>query len=538
MSRTRARSILLALPVLVTAILAGRPTEAQSPTYSEWRFVESAPETAELRRNLERGIFDESGQAFLTQSVLPQLGLPKNRVQIDAVRRRLREAVLSDPGGDPGNTAAVQRMFEAVSRYLVAVARDEAAEPVVRVNAMMLLGELKLRGGRPWPGAIEPLVAAVSDAAVPLGVRIAALNGLAGIIEADAGAAAAIGPAVVAVVARERDAADDPAADWMRSRALTLLPAVAETATPDVAAAVARIIEDEKAPLDLRTRATDVLGRMARAESRIDGGRLVTAIEGIARASLGEEKERIDRVRVAQLLATGAGGFGGGFGGGMGMEDPSAMGMGMGGLPPGMTGLPPGLAGLPPGMAGLTPDMLRRLQGGGAGPQAGGPRRPARPRGRAARQAAMYEAFAEMQGGAMDPGVMDPGGMGPGMMQQMVRPKSESELSIRRTAWRLDTLGRSLAGDASLAGLAPLAGEAEDAARTLGGTLRTAARTIIAEPVDDVVLEVIESLDGDGAMAADGAAGPDADQSAPAENAAEDPFSTSAAGAGPDPFTN
>jgi len=533
MSRIRSRSILPVIPVLVAAALAATPAPAQSPTYSEWRFVESAPETAELRRNLERGVFDESGQAFLTQSVLPQLALPKNRVQIDGVRRRLREAILSDPGGDPGNTVAVQRMFETVSRYLVAVARDDAGEPVVRVNAMMLLGELRLRGGRPWQGAVEPLVAAVSDAALPLGVRIAALNGLAAIIEADPGAAGAIGPAVLAVVAGARGPDDDVAADWMRARALTLLPAVAEAATPDVAAAVTKIIEDDKAPLDLRTRATDVLGRMARAESRVDGGRLVTAIEGIARSSLAEEKERIDRSRVAQLLASGAGGFGGGFGAGMGMEDPAAMGMGMGmgmgGLPPGMAGLPPGVA----GMSGLTPDMLRRLQSGGAAPQAGGPRRPPRPRGRAARQAAMYDAFAEMQGGGMDPGSMGPGmGMGPGMMPQYARPKSDSEVSIRRTAWRLDTLGRALAGDASLAGLAPLAGEAEEAARTLGGELRNAARKIIAEPVDDIVFEVIESLDGDAAAATDGAAGPDAAQPA------GDPFAAPDPGASPDPFAN
>jgi uncharacterized protein (UPF0147 family) len=432
---------------------------AQAPSYSEWRYVEAAPETAEFRKRLADGVFEEASKTLLTKSILPQLAVPKNRTAIDNVRRRLREAVCNDPGGEAGTVAAVQKMLDTTAEYLVALARDGNADPVVRVNAMMLLGELQIRGRRPWPGAVAPLVAAVSDESLPTGVRIAALGGLATHAEADAGSAAAIRPAVLAIITRPRGPDDDVGLDWMRTRALSMLPTVAETAAPDTAAAVVKIIEDAKAPLDLRTRAADALGRMARAESRVDVAKVVSAIAGIAGDALTVEKERIDLLRVADLLSGGAGEYGAGMG---------------------MTGGP-----------------------------AAGANRPARQSRRYSRRAAMREQ--EFMETGADTGTME-----------AVRPRSQADLAIRRTAWRLDTLGRALVGDGTAGGLAALAGGAEDAARDLGRRLRDAAQKIAAEPFDDVVLDVVDAFAA-GAAGKDQGAAPNAATPAGGQ-AAADPF--------------
>jgi hypothetical protein len=471
---------------LGTAVGVVGTAAAQAPSYSEWRYVEAAPETAEFRKRLGDGVFEEASKTLLTKSILPQLALPKNRTAIDNVRRRLREAICSDPGGEAGTVAAVQKMLDTTAEYLVALARDGNADPVVRVNAMMLLGELQIRGRRPWPGAVPPLVAAVSDESLPTGVRIAALNGLATHAEADAGSAAAIRPAVLAIIAGPRGPDNDVGLDWMRTRALSMLPTVAETAAPDTAAAVVKIVEDAKAPLDLRTRAADVLSRMARAESRVDVAKVVSAIAGIAGDTLAVEKERIDRLRVADLLSGGSGEYGAG----MEMDYGPGSGMGM------MMGGPP-MGGPPPFMS---------------GPQAGPGGRPTgRPPRRSSRRAAMLEET-----------LMEP--MAETGMMEAVRPRSQAELAIRRTAWRLDTLGRALVGDGTTSGLSALAGSAEDAARDLGQRLRDAAQKIAAEPVEYVVLDVVDAF-------AAGAAGKDQET---APNAATPAGDRAAAAA--DPF--
>jgi len=478
--RVRLRLAVLWVGLAVSAV-GGLPrtAAAQPPSFSEWRFVESAPETAEFRKRLADGVFEEASKTLLTKSILPQLALPKNRTTIDNVRRRLRDAICSDPGGEAGTVTAVQKMLDATAEYLVALARDGNADPVVRVNAMMLLGELQIRVRRPWPGAVAPLVAAAADESLPAGVRIAALNGLATHAEADAGSAAAIRPAVLAIIARPRSPDDDVGLDWMRNRALSMLPTVAETAAPDAAATLAKIIEDARAPLDLRTRAADVLGRLARAESRVDVAKVVSAIAGIAGDTLAAEKERIDRERITELLTGGAGAYGAE----MGMGD----GMGMMGPPPSMMGGPP--------------------------PGPGGPGRPraGRPARRSSRRAAtLDEAFPEVYDETTT--------------MEVARPKSQSELAIRRAAWRLDTLGRALVGEGTGGGLAALAGGTEEAARDLGQRLRDAAQKIAAEPLDDVVLDIVDGF-------ATGAAGPGKDaapSAAPPADGKDAPL--------PDPF--
>jgi len=435
---------------VVAASAAAQPAGSTTPQpagYSEWRFVESAPETAEFRKRLGDGVFEDASKSLLTKSILPQLALPKNRTAIDNVRRRMRDAICSDPGGEAGTVAAVQKMLEATAEFLDTLARDGNADQVVRVNAMMLLGELQIRGRRPWSGAVPSLVAAVADEALPTAVRIAALNGLALHAEADAAVAATIRPAVLAIISKPRSPNDDVGLDWMRARALAMLPTVAETAAPETAAAVVRIVEDVKSPLDLRTRAADSLGIMARAESRVDVAKTVSAIAGIAGEAIAFEKERIDRQRVADLLSGGTG-------------DPG-MGMPMGygpGPAMSMTGMP-----------------------GVAAPGRPADVRPARPPRRSSRRNAMPET--EPPGMYGEPGTME-----------VARPRSPSELAIRRTAWRLDTLGRALVGDATAGGLAALAGDSGDAARDLGTWLRDAAQKIAADPVDDVVLDVIDAF--------------------------------------------
>jgi hypothetical protein len=108
-------------------------------------------------------------------------------------------------------------------------------------------------------------------------------------------------------------------------------------------------------------------------------------------------------------------------------------------------------------------------------------------------------------------------------MTEEARPRSPSDLSIRRTAWRLDTLGRALVGDGVSGGLAALGGGTEAAARDLGQRLRDAARMIIADPVEEVVLDVIDAFAAEGLRPGQDSG---TEQAAPADGqaAAPNPF--------------
>lgn len=273
------------------------PVLAQGePQYRGWAKVENAREMRELKDKLRDGsAFDGEAREFVRQTVLPQLAIEAQSLRegsastIERTRRRMREVLLTEIEDDKA-FADVSRL---VADFMAALARDGDAEPAVRVNAMLLVGEMRGKDGKPWPPVRPTLAAAAGDAQLPIAVRIAAIVGLGrhveacrGDAEATAALAEAAGPAIMAILAEPIVSDRRAEQEWLASRALALLPAVVPTAAKKVAASLAAIVEDPARATDTRVRAAAALGATANATSEINAVKLVDTIRGIALQSL------------------------------------------------------------------------------------------------------------------------------------------------------------------------------------------------------------------------------------------------------------
>lgn len=282
---------LLASIVLVVALPA-RGDEG----YVAWSQVEAAKETREYKEKLrDGGSFDGKAKAYLMEIALPQLSLEQNRRTIDRVRRRIRELLLTEIADDK----AFDDASRTVRDFMAALARDNQADPAVRVNATLLIGDMKARDGKPWPPASATLAAAVRDDTLPPAVRVAAIAGLARHAEvirsAGAEAAAAFakeaGPAAISIatVAAQKQQSPAPRGAevvWMTSRALAMLPVVAPAATKDLAATLLAIMGDASWPIDVRVRAAAALGEIATPQSGVDVTEAIGSIQRLAVSAL------------------------------------------------------------------------------------------------------------------------------------------------------------------------------------------------------------------------------------------------------------
>jgi hypothetical protein len=232
--------------------------------------------------------------------VLPQLQLEANRGNIEVVRRKMRSLLLDNVGDG--------KAFEAASRavldFMVPLLRDDKADPLVRINAMLLIGELRSRDNKalPWAGSLEQLTSLASDAKVPVYLRIAALSGLAQHVDAAqkkgsataAGLGKTLGPVLVPIVSGP-PLDDRAAADWLVARALDMLPVVMPEFGADAAVPVERILADASRSTDVRVRAAIALGTAARPASGIKASQAVAAIRGLVITALEADLEAAEK---------------------------------------------------------------------------------------------------------------------------------------------------------------------------------------------------------------------------------------------------
>jgi hypothetical protein len=320
------------------AAVAARAQD-DTPTFSTWAKVEASTDAKDYGERLKKGEFDGKSKAFLEQIALPQLTLDGNRRTIERLRKRMREVLLNERVAD---AAALDQACTVAAAWLTAQARNKQLEPVVQVNAMLLVGELRGKDGRPWPAATEMLATATADPACPPAVRVAAAAGLARHLDS-ARAAGGVGASLaekatqslLTVISTPPAPADGAAGDWLVSRALDMLPSVLPKATPEAAAAITKILEDQGRAIDVRVRAAAALGAIAAAESNIDAARSVAAIRGIATAALkGDLLAAAERAMSRRMSGQAApmmpGGFEGGPPGFPGAPFPGASGFGEG----------------------------------------------------------------------------------------------------------------------------------------------------------------------------------------------------------------
>jgi hypothetical protein len=325
--------VIVAAVALWTAATALAQDE---PQFATWAKAEAADEAKKYVEQLKKGEFDAAAQAFLEQIALPQLALDGNRKTIERTRRRMRDVLLNDKNAE---AAALEKASRAAVDWLVAQARNPQVDPAVRVNAMLFVGELRGKDGRPWPGATAALSGAAADAKLPAGVRVAAVAGLARHVDAarsagggDPQLAQATAKSLLTIMTAAPSATDGAASDWLVSRALDMVAVVMPQATPEAAAAIAAILDDASRAVDVRVRAAAALGTMATADATINAAQAVAAIRGLAveavKADLATAAERAIAARMSGqpvqgmmpggIEGGGVGFPGGGFPGGAG----------------------------------------------------------------------------------------------------------------------------------------------------------------------------------------------------------------------------
>ncbi len=291
------------------------PSAVRAADYDSWSKVEGAQETRDYGQQIKEGKFDAAQKTFVDQTLLPQLGLEANRTAIAAVRQRIRDVALRGAT----KKEVVDQANAAIRDGMLRLAADKNAELLVQVNAMLLVGELQDLDRAPWPGSLAPLTKAAGDAALPLAIRVAAVNGLSRhVAAAGAGgpAATAVAPVVGAIVTAPPEG-DAAAVRWLLSRALDLLPRV--PAQPQAVAAAAQILADGKADLDLRVRAAAAVGGLAKANSGVDAAAAVAQIKSLAIAALSADldaaKDRrfFKKMAGSDPLSAGSGGERGGL---------------------------------------------------------------------------------------------------------------------------------------------------------------------------------------------------------------------------------
>ena len=292
MTRPRHTSchLLSLLGAAVVAVCAAAVARAE-PKYVGWTKVEASREIRELKEKLrEGGQLDANARQFLEETALPQLALDDNRSLIERTRKRIRELLLGDVSEDKayGDIALL------LAEYMTSLARDDQADPVVRVNSMLLVSELKAKNGKPWPPAALALAAAAGDRGLPDAVRIAALTGVAKHVAAGAGddaIAKTFGPPVAAILGEPVAGPRSVEQEWLVSRALQIVPLLGRPASPKLAALLAGIITDDVQPIDLRVRAAAALGATADTASGIDAAAVVEAIRKLAITTLESEEK-------------------------------------------------------------------------------------------------------------------------------------------------------------------------------------------------------------------------------------------------------
>lgn len=304
--------VILALACLLAAV--GRAPAAE-PKYASLAKLEAAQETLDYKQRLrDGGGFGDAERAFLTQLLVPQLGLEANRTTIERVRRRLAILALGD--------ATDAKAFDAAATALVtaaaSLARSRDAEPVVRLNAMLLLAELKGKDLRPLPAALPALVAAAGDERLPADVRIAAASGIGRHVDAAkaGGDVAAVTQAAAPALLPMLYAGRSVAGDWLAARALSVIQSGGgAAATKEMLAAAAALLASGDRPLDLRVRAAAVLGVAAPKAVGMDAAKAIGEIRDVALTGLRTDAEAARRLREERGFEAGvapAGGQGGG----------------------------------------------------------------------------------------------------------------------------------------------------------------------------------------------------------------------------------
>lgn len=301
-----------------------------------WTKVEQDAEKLYKEPLKTGGGFTPAAQDFIAKKAMPQLANDANRPILDRVRRKMREILIVGVTDD----RAFDDASKAVADAAVTIAKNSEASLAARVNAMLLVGELRAKDnkdGTVWPAAVNQLAAVAGDATLDPSVRVAAMAGLvrhADVAKRTGGErltefTKGARPAILAIVAEKLSVEQPVVSDWLASRALSILTTVVKSSPKDLAATLVGVMNDTSRSLDVRVRAAAALGATVTPKSEIQA---VEATNGVTELAVDvlEVDEGILRDRRYEQQMSG-GGAGGGGGGMMPMR-PGMPGMGGGGV--------------------------------------------------------------------------------------------------------------------------------------------------------------------------------------------------------------
>lgn len=302
-----------------------------------WTKIEQDAEKSYKEPLKNSGGFSPAAQDFIAKKAMPQLANDANRPILDRVRRKMREILIVGITDD----RAFDDASKAVADAAVTIAKNSDASLAARVNAMLLVGELRAKDnkdGTVWPDAVSRLAAVAGDATLDPSVRVAAMAGL--VRHADVARRTGgerqteftkgARPAILAIVAEKPSVEQPVVSDWLASRALSILTTVVKSSPKELAATLVGVMNDTGRSLDVRVRAAAALGATVTPKSEIQSVEATNGVTELAVAVL-EADEGILRDRRYEQLMSG-GGTGAGGGGSMMPGRPGMLGMPPGGM--------------------------------------------------------------------------------------------------------------------------------------------------------------------------------------------------------------
>jgi len=302
-----------------------------------WTKVEQDAEKGYKEPLKTGGSFTPAAQDFIAKKAMPQLANDANRPILDRVRRKMREILIVGITDD----RAFDDASKAVADAAVTIAKNPEASLAARVNAMLLVGELRAKDnkdGTVWPAAVSQLAAVAGDATLDPSVRVAAMAGLvrhADVAKRTGGErqtefTKGARPAILAIVAEKPSVEQPVVSDWLASRALSILTTVVKSSPKELATTLVGVMNDNNRSLDVRVRAAAALGATVTPKSEIQA---VEATNGVTELAVDvlEVDEGILRDRRYEQQMSG-GGTGTGGSGSMMPGRPGMPGMPRGGM--------------------------------------------------------------------------------------------------------------------------------------------------------------------------------------------------------------
>ncbi len=296
--------------------LSSSAAAQQKPRFENWPAFEASADLKAYRSELAAGGgFTDRHRRLLVDDGLAQLLVDANRDRLASIRARL-PAVLLDK---ITNAAAYGEASVAAVEALDELARRGKGAVEGSVNACLLLGELQTQEGQLLAAATPVLCELTLDATVTPAVRVAALVGLRGRVQAAGGGStpetkqAAVGllPTVEQLLQLDTPPAGATTVliDWLQQRTLDLAVELVPLAAADpkplaaVGTAALTLLQNTGRPVNLRVRAAGLLARLVKADEATRAAEIVELIEAVAVAAVVEDREALALIKLELSLS-------------------------------------------------------------------------------------------------------------------------------------------------------------------------------------------------------------------------------------------